>query len=126
MEAIGDNYFAYRRHHRRRNVVYERQKWQMTNPRLEPWVDRITGLVNGELCRERLQPIKDYTHSTGTGARGVYFWYFLAPGIYEINERTSWQNARRYFVRSHDGALDEIGRDEAIEWLTSDISASPS
>jgi len=126
MEAIGDNFFAYRWYHRRINPAYERQVWQMTKPELEPWVDRIVGINGGALTRERVKGVRDYTRATGVGARGIYIWYHLRPGIYEINERVSWRKARRYFVEAANGMLTELTRDEVIKCLTNGTSESAS
>ncbi len=121
MEAIGDNFFAYRQYRRHVNLAYERQMWRMTRPELEPWVDRLTGLQEGHFRRERVRGLRDYTHASCTGARGIFIWYFLAPGLYEINQRVSWNKARRYFVQSEGGILTERTYHEVLQCLKNGI-----
>jgi hypothetical protein len=72
---------------------------------MRPWVARITG--------ERIAPqLTDYSEANSVGSRGVYAYYTLDDGVYEINDRVSWQRARRYFLRVQDGQKTEITREE--------------
>lgn len=89
-----------------------------------PWVARLVGF-DDELGFERqfIRGQRDWSHASGTGARGVFEYYALKPGIYEVNERVSWKNVRRYFLRiDEDGHKAEIAYDEVVEWLENAIS----
>jgi hypothetical protein len=102
-EQIGDDYFAYRRFGKHVNSRYERRKWQMTKESLRVWVKRVEPWGSREIAG-----IKDYSIATGAGSRGVMIHYFLSPGIYEVNERVSWQNARAYFIQVENSTYFEI------------------
>lgn len=113
LEFIGADHFAYRRFGERVNPVYERRKWQMTKQGMRPWVARITGHdAHYSYAREFLQPVYDYSRATTTGARGIYLMYALCPGLYEINERISWQRHRRWFACVEGTEITEITQEE--------------
>ena len=118
LEAIGDNYFAYRRFRERINPQMERHVWQMTKRGMRPWVARITGFDSRfGYHREFIDGVRDYTQSTSTGARGIFIYYALRPGLYEVNERISWHRSRRYFCRIEDTDIQEVSENEVLECL---------
>lgn len=126
LEFIGADHFAYKQFGERVNPSYERRKWQMTKKGMRPWVARITGHdPRYGYAREFLHPVYDYTRATTTGARGIYLMYGLRPGLYEVNERISWQNHRRWFARVEGLEMTKITREELEECLN-DTSASTS
>lgn len=90
-----------------------------------PWVARLTGYqrredrVFGQFHREFLSGQRDFTSANRSGSRGIFLYYALNPGLYEINDRVSWSSVRRYFVRvSEDGTLCEVSREEVIRCLS--------
>jgi hypothetical protein len=88
-----------------------------THPRT--WVARITGSdPTYGLARQFVRPTRDYSRANSIGSRGVRAYYVLAAGVYEVNQRTSWHNARRYFVRVIDDQITEISRDEVMACLS--------
>jgi hypothetical protein len=95
-----------------------------------PWVARITGFDEEYgYRREFLRGQWDYTNASSTGLRGVMAYYTLKPGLYQVNERTSWKHTRRYFILVEDtGLFDaeyrEISQEEADEWLRKNTSES--
>jgi len=125
LELIADHYFAYRKYHERINPRYERDVFRMTQPRLQTWVARLSGIdSNGRFEREFVNGMRDYTHANSIGSRGVFIYYPLRSGVYEVNERTGWTKSRYYFIRvTDDGNYTEIGREEVIQCLTNDTSA---
>lgn len=127
LEWIGDHYFAYAKYGERIDPIMEREVYVkgMARPTLRPWVARLTGLDNRYgFVREFVRGVKDYEQATGMGARGIYEYIVLSPGLYEVNERVSWQRARRYFIRVTDDAeIVEIAREEVVGCLTNDTSA---
>lgn len=85
---------------------------------LSPWAARIVGIKNGILQRQFEEKYKNYDNSNTSGNRGIEICYFLAPGIYEINRRLSFSQARRYFLRVIDGETAiEISREEVLQCL---------
>lgn len=129
LEAIGDNHQAYFRDFdrniltARKQVSYQAVSWRLLQAAklgyTKPWVARITGTDSQYgLAREFLRAEKDYTSANGTGSRGIILYYWLEPGIYEVNERLSWKNHRRYFLHVHDSTTAiEITKEQVLEWL---------
>jgi hypothetical protein len=98
------------------------RKWlaQVIRQSLRPWVARIAGLDSRwGLRREFVRPNVDYSRANSVGSRGVYGYYLLDDGIYEVSHPVSWRNHRRYFVRAAEGRIREIDREEVIECLKS-------
>ena len=134
LEAIGDNHTAYMRHISRAqraglplpyNAPHKLlQAYQLGHSK--SWVARITGLDRRfGLAREFIYAQKDYTHANGTGSRGIYLYYFLPPGLYEISERVTWKRTRRYFARVvDDHTIIELTREEAVQWLQQHTGAT--
>lgn len=91
---------------------------QLSQPHLRPWVARVTPAGR----RMIHQQTKDFSRSNGVGSRGVYAVYALDDGVYEVNERTGWTKARRYFIRAQDAQITEIPREE-VDRCLSDTSA---
>lgn len=90
-----------------------------------PWVARLTGYtieswqVFGTFEREFLRGQRDFSQTNRSGSRGIFIYYALRPGLYEVNERTSWNSVRRYYcVVADDRVITEVSREEAIVWLT--------
>jgi len=122
LEVIGDNYFAYRKFAQRPSPRYERNVYQMTKKSMRPWVARITGTdPQFGLAREFLQGQKDYSQANSVGSRGIYLYFPLKDGIYEVNERLTWKRTRRYFIRVEDAQTTEISREKVGEWLANTI-----
>lgn len=86
--------------------------------RLCPWVARVIDIrADGSIEREFVHGTKDYSRADSIGSRGVYIYYVLDPGVYEVNERIDLLRARRWFGRVADGVLSQITKQEAIECL---------
>lgn len=87
--------------------------------RFHPWVARLTGMdTQFGFKREFLDSQIDYSLARGGGNRGVYLYYMLTPGIYEVNAPESWRHVRRYFVRVHDDlGIAELRREEVLACL---------
>jgi len=88
------------------------------------WIAQLTGLDDRYgFAREFVRGQRDWSQAKMTGSRGIYVYYPLDPGIYEVNERESWKHVRRFFIRvSEDGGVSEIDRSEVISCLTNDTS----
>ena len=61
---------------------------------------------NGCIPVERM--MKDYSNAKKLGARGVFDWYSLEPGRYEIHECVELGVMRtRHITVNHDGSISE-------------------
>jgi hypothetical protein len=88
--------------------------------RPKPWVARLTALdTRWGFTREFIKGVSDYTHVNGKrGGRGIYIYFAMPPGVYEVYYPISWKHDRRYFARVDEkGNITEITRDEVIECL---------
>jgi hypothetical protein len=122
LEYLGENIVAY-------NQLAQRQATAMHVPRAvrdllesgvaRPWVARLVGLdARYGFAREWVRGHWDYSHVNSTGSRGIYLIYALSPGLYEVNERTSWRRSRRFYLRvAEDATLREISREEVRQCL---------
>ena len=130
LEFIAENYFAYKRHGKR-----EEEHWQITlktpisggterygdylgRDQSRPWVARLLGLSSVyQFEREFMRGQIDYSHANMVGSRGVYIYYPLKDGLYEVNARETWKRTRRYFLRVEGETMTEIEREEVIQCL---------
>lgn len=86
--------------------------------KFRPWVARLTGLDNRfGFQREFLVGMRDYSRADARCFRGIFEYFSLFPGVYEINECIKPGQARRYFVRVEDAQIIEIGKEEVGHWL---------
>ena len=80
-----------------------------------PWCAQIVGVrVDGTLKRVFVQGLKSYEFSSGTGNRGVYYWFILQDGFYEVHEHISWGKSDRYFCRVLDGVLVKVDKKDLM------------
>lgn len=78
-----------------------------------PWVARITGPdPRFGFAREFLRGQKDYSEANSVGSRGVYLYFALPPGIYEVNDLVSWKRTDRYFCRVEGEKIYRISKEE--------------
>lgn len=85
-----------------------------------PYCKRIKAVGrDGFIVTEFMKFNRDYTDANGVGTRGVYDYYILPPGIYEILEAVSWKKSRKYYLFIDDGYSEqEMNYEEAIECLS--------
>ena len=85
--------------------------------RIRPWVARLSW-ASDRLCREFLRADqKDYARANSIGSRGVYAYYILSSGVYEVQCLLSWRSVKRYFIRVEGDVISEITREEAYQCL---------
>lgn len=85
---------------------------------LSPWVAQITGYDPTYFYRRHfIRGNKDYSEGNSIGSRGVYLYFSLGDGIYEVKEHKSWGRTIRYFLRVHEGQATEITTGEVGMWL---------
>jgi hypothetical protein len=87
---------------------------------VRPWVARILGLdEHTGLQREFLRRYqKDYSRANSIGSRGVYAYYVLDPGLYEVSRRVSWSQTERYFACVDGATITRISREEVVRRLS--------
>jgi hypothetical protein len=126
LEVIGENY---RQAYRQADICRMPMRRYVDILRygrrgLRPWVARLIGL-NEQFGFERefLGGARDYRDADALGSRGIYEYYALADGLYEVNEIVRLGEAHRYFIRVANEAITEIDRKEAVRCLTNDTSA---
>lgn len=102
LEVIGDNY----RQHLRAietgkapmpHMAQYLQALRFGRPDLQPWAARLN-----DTGREFVTGMRDYADANGIGSRGVYEYFALSPGLYEVNECVRLGKARRYCIRVAD------------------------
>lgn len=83
------------------------------------WVARLTGYSpRFGFRREFLWGIRDYSYGQDHHSRGVYFYWFLPPGVYDTYRHISWKHDERQYIRIDDrGCIHEITKEEADSWL---------
>lgn len=86
------------------------------------WCAKLTGLDSKYgFRREFVKGRKDYSRANSIGSRGIYVWYILDPGMYEVSSPETMRRTRRYFLRvNYDGTTNEISREEVELCLKSD------
>lgn len=132
LEFIGENYFAYQREKKKSegqsayeiDKSVERYGSILGRDKSRPWVARVTGVQDDgyTFVREFMNGQIDYSHANKNGSRGVYLYYPLKDGMYEVNARERWTKVRRYFIRVKDTQITEIPREEVYRCLASSIS----
>lgn len=90
-----------------------------------PWVSRLTGLwPNGQIKRQFMRGLHDYTHGQAHHSRGVYLYFTLPPGLYEFFRPVSWRRDERFWGRvTEQGEIEAMTREEIMQCLKSDTSA---
>lgn len=118
LEFIGEVYYAHRREKSRPDLVarYERL---FGRDRSRPWVAKLISIdPEASFQREFMRAQIDYSRANSTGSRGVFLYYALPDGIYEINERKTWKKVARYFIRVKDAQIEEVAREEIVRWFS--------
>jgi len=127
LEIIADNYFALQSAKAKGEVdpalaarQLERYERLLGRDQQRPWVAAVEGLdPKYGFRRKFMKGQRDYAGANGVGSRGVWEYYPLDDGLYEVHERTSWTKTRRYFVRVANGQIEEISRNEVFACLAS-------
>ena len=98
--------------------------------RPRPWVARLICLdPRWTFRREFVNGIPDYTVARKSGGRGIWLYFALAPGFYEVYRPVSWNERRdeRFFIRvDEQGEITTMDKQEVIECLKNAASASAS
>lgn len=122
LEHIGDNRLSFDRAEALGKVT--RHPWR---PKIEwhgkrAWVARIVGFddVYG-FQREFIRGLRDYGEANSTGSRGIFEYYPLKPGIYEVSEPSTWKHCRRYFCRVEGEDIVEVDFKEVYNALTLEL-----
>lgn len=125
LEVIGEPYHWLRRNRQNapiKRVLPMREEINIIRygrKALYPWVARLGPGRNG-FNRKFEAGTRDWSIARSNGNRGIYDYYALMPGIYEVNECVKLGQARRYFIRVEGEEYHEITREEVEQWLKSD------
>lgn len=115
LEFIAENFYASKRHASERDARYGEY---LGRDKSRPWVARLIGFDERlSFTREFVRGQIDYSRANSVGSRGVYLYFPLKDGIYEVNARETWKRTRRYFLRVEDAKMDEISREEVVQCL---------
>lgn len=118
LEFVGEGYYHYRAVTQYVDPATERYAKFLGQDHSRPWVARITGYDDHfGFARRFIRGSINYTEADSSGNRGVYLYFFLWNGIYEVNERISWKNVRRYFIKVDGPRITEITREEVSQWI---------
>lgn len=124
LEIIGDNFYASKRAGAEASEKEVRYGEMLGNDKSRPWVARLTGLdPKFGFARQFLRGQRDYSQANSIGSRGVKEYFPLDPGVYEVHERITWKRTRRYFIRVQGVQIEEVNREDVIEWLTKNTLA---
>lgn len=127
LEVIGDNHLQHKRAIDRGEAPIPHMRQyvkvlQWGQKKMRPWVARITGRDPKYVYRrEFIVGMRDYSKANSVGSRGVYEYFALPDGVYEVNERVTWKRTRRYFIRVENAEITEIVREDVERWLENAI-----
>jgi hypothetical protein len=124
LEVIGDNYLQHQKLINQGKAQWPQNLREMVKVirygqrRFRPWVARLRGLDEKYgFAREFVVGMRDYSLANSIGSRGVYEYFALEDGIYEVNECVKLGHSRRYFIRVESTQIIEISREEVEECL---------
>lgn len=77
------------------------------------WIAKIS-IEKGKKVRNKfLSGNVDYSNADKRGNEGVYRWYCLPPGLYEVHERVSWKHIdHRFIIVTDMGKIKEATMEE--------------
>jgi hypothetical protein len=83
-----------------------------------PWIAEVTGREpSGAPVRRFLNPLRDYTHASRNGNRGVMDFYHLRPGVlYEVQATPKVGATERYFAVVDGRSLRRVTAQEVLSW----------
>jgi hypothetical protein len=91
---------------------------QMMRQDFKRWLRymRKLGLDKAESAVYKITPtgkikqngMRDYSYANFNGSRGIFAFYFLEDGIYEIHKRYKINKVRRYLISVKQGIYEEI------------------
>lgn len=128
LELIGDNYRWHLREidTKKARCPHLREYIQVLRYgrcELRPWIARLTSPdPKFGFVRQFLRGQKDYSQANSIGSRGIFEYFALFDGVYEVNECIKLGKTRRYFIRVQDAQIAEIGREEVLQCLTNDTN----
>lgn len=126
LELIADDFFYHQKHGGRPFDWLLHYMMRLGPDKSPSWLAHLVGHDGHRFVREWPNGVRDYSEANRSGSRGIFVYYALPDGIYEVNDRYHWNKVRRYYIRVSDATITEITREEAIACLKSATSASPS
>lgn len=123
LEIIGDNYLQHLKLVEQGEALQPHlreyiQLLKYGQKKFRPWVARLHGLDEKYgFAREFVVGMRDYTFANAIGSRGIYEYFALEDGLYEVNECIKLGYARRYFIRVENAEITEISHEEVERCL---------
>ena len=123
LELIGDNYIQHLKliESGKAKIPHLKQYIKVLRygrRQFRPWVAKLLGTNGRGFKRQFMHSARDYSRANSIGSRGIFEYYALPSGLYEINECIKLGHNRRYFIRVQDAQIKKISRDEVIKCLT--------
>jgi len=116
LEMIADDFYW----RERRNLLsfdeWLRYMRKLGHDKSPSWVAHLT-LDRDNPRRKFLRGVRDYSQANRCGSRGIFCYYPLKDGIYEINDRYKFNKVRHYFIHVEGESIDEITARDAIRYL---------
>lgn len=123
LELIGWNYHEAKHQGDTMGPRLKRYEKIMGFNQSSSWVARIYGLDDKwGFKRKFVKAQVDFSEANSQGSRGIFAYYALESGIYEVNDRYRWRKVRRYFCKVIGKDIIEISKDEVL-CLLNPISA---
>ena len=109
LELLCDDFFD------KKNVLHSNSNWWLNYiRRLGP--DKSPSCVSTYPDNKSVKCLRDYTHANQTGSKGIFAYYMLQDGIYQVAERYKINRVRHYLIIAENGKYREITKREADQW----------
>lgn len=109
LEIIADDFFWAKN----KNKNIEFHTWLQKMKQLGPDKSQTWVALKNNSGLNFIQPTRDYSNANRNGSRGIFGYYLLTDGIYEINHRYKLNRVRRYFIHVTGESYAEISKEEA-------------
>lgn len=97
-----------------------RTPWQhVAEQARKPWCAQITPGTKNLYDRRYLTSSIDWRNANGSGTRGCRRVYLLQTGeLYEFQRMINWRLHERVFCKvTESGVIEELNREEVMQWL---------
>lgn len=103
--------------------MYGVWKAEIITGRPQPWAAHLFGLdKRWGFRRQFITGVRDYSYGQEHHTRGVYLYFNLPPGLYEVFRSISWRHEERYFFQIDDnGDLYRMSKDNVESCLKNAI-----
>lgn len=120
LEQIGDDFYWQQKTKNLDWATEFKQLKKYGDYRVRAWVAKITSVGFDKVF---IRGNSDYSECNRDGSRGIFTYYVLENGLYEINERVSYKKTDRYLLLVDGENRMRVTKQEAEQWLIKNISA---